>query len=282
MSQNPRGFPLQTLARSSLVPRFVGTGGLRKRRLVPMQTALVPCLAALAIVFCPFVASAEHAGSPFASARSVAFLPPALFCPAVRGRAGWGSGVVMMAKKKDRKEGRVSYTGRKPKAQSEGLAHMHEKIAISDPAVASRPAPVKKRKLSSTQLRQLAALEQFEAQNSKEPAQEVERDSAKRGSAAAGHAAAQKERVLAEKKAKKERMEEAQRQYMLDQEKAEEEASDRLRSGASLKSVMSPRFRSSGGEEDEDEDDFGGEELSEAKQKQKARWYAGYFKKRDY
>lgn len=183
----------------------------------------------------------------------------------------------MMAKKKDKKEGKVSYTGRKPKAQSEGLAHMHDKV---DSVVASRPAPAKKKKLTAAQLRQLAALEQFEAQSSQAPSQEEKTENVKRGSAAAGHAAAQKERVRAQKQAKKESMEEAQRQYLL-QQQAEEEVNVGARSGRSLMAVMSPKFRESSSENEVDES-ADEEVLSEAKRRQKARWFAGYFKKRDY
>ena len=41
--------------------------------------------------------------------------------------------VVMMAKKKDRKEGRVEYTGRRPMAQKLGLEHRHEKMPPPKP-----------------------------------------------------------------------------------------------------------------------------------------------------
>ena len=42
--------------------------------------------------------------------------------------AGPASDVVMMAKKKDRKEGRIKYSGRQPKALGDGLEHRHEKM----------------------------------------------------------------------------------------------------------------------------------------------------------
>ena len=234
------------------------------------------------------LAFAPHAGSftavaPLATARCDVTralpgrrleLPPRLLSP--------GSATTMMAKKKDRKEGRVSYTGRKPMAQSEGLSHYHEKIDLPP---ASKAAPPKKKKLTAAQQQALAALEQFEAQHSGADARKGAADDlGKRGAASAGHAAAQKERVQAAKEAKKQRMEEAQKEYELNQQRPDEELEAASRNSRGLMSMVSPKFSRVSYQDDDTEEDYGdgAAVLTEAQRRQKARWYAGYFKKRDY
>jgi hypothetical protein len=56
-----------------------------------------------------------------------------LLRPAPRAAGVGCAAVVMMAKKKDRKEGRVEYTGRRPMAQKLGLEHRHEKMPPPKP-----------------------------------------------------------------------------------------------------------------------------------------------------
>jgi len=223
--------------------------------------------------------------SPLATARcDIARAFPGRLEPPRRLSPGSGSATtIMMAKKKDRKEGRILYSGRTPKAQGEGLSHFHEKIDLPP---SSKTDPPKKKKLTAAQQKALAALEQFEAQHSGADARQGAADDiGKRGAASAGHAAAQKERVQAAKEAKKQRMAAAQEQYELNQQRAEEERETVSRDSRSLMSILSPRFsRVSNQNDEEEEEDYGdgAPVLSEAQRRQKARWYAGYFKKRDY
>jgi hypothetical protein len=205
--------------------------------------------------------------------------------------------LVMMAKKKDRKEGKGhTYSGRIPKAQGEGLEYKHEKIPdATPPPMSAGTKEKKKKKRSPLQLKVLAALEEFESENPQ--AEKKEEKTVKQGAGSAAHGAAQREKQKAAKMAKKAALEEAQEKFLQQKREADEAAAEELRrSPRNLFAEISPRYRAAkrgdGDEEQEtmmdeadevEDDSIETQTLTEEEQrKRKARWYAGYFKPRDF